>query len=147
MTKELVYLVQTDTTAGFLSYDDKKLAKIKQRPLNQKILQTVDSFDTLKKNTRVPQRFKNLVRRSKNTTFIYPNQKAFRVVSNDSNHHKIMKKFKKIFSTSANKTGEEFDLNFALNSCDVVIEDKNNFICSKSSHIIKLNTSKSQFIR
>jgi tRNA A37 threonylcarbamoyladenosine synthetase subunit TsaC/SUA5/YrdC len=147
MTNDLVYLVQTDTTAGFLSYNDKKLAKIKQRPQNQKILQTVDSFDTLKKNTRVPNKFKNLVRRSKNTTFIYPNKQAYRVVSKDSNHHKIMKKFKKIFSTSANKSGQDFDLNFALNSSDVVIEDKNNFICSKSSHIIKLNTSKLQFIR
>jgi len=147
MTKELVYLVQTDTTAGFLSADDKKLATIKQRPKNQKILQTVDSFKTLKQNTRVPKKFKNLVRRSSNTTFIYPNKEAFRVVDKNSNHHKIMKKFKKIYSTSANKTGENFDLDFALKSCDVIIEDKNNFICSKSSQIIKLTPTKLQYIR
>ncbi len=147
MTKELVYLVQTDTTAGFLSYDDKKLAIIKQRPQNQKILQTIDSFKTLKQNTRVPTKFKNMIRRSKNTTFIYPNKEAFRVIDKNSNHHKIIKKFKKIYSTSANKTGEEFDINFALKSCDVVIEDKNNFNCSKSSQIVKLSTTKIRFIR
>ena len=40
MDKDLVYLVQTDTTVGFSSLNDEKLSIIKQRPKSQKILQT-----------------------------------------------------------------------------------------------------------
>ena len=48
MNPDLVYLVQTDTTVGFSSSNDEKLSNIKQRPSNQKILKTLDSFVTLK---------------------------------------------------------------------------------------------------
>jgi rhodanese-related sulfurtransferase len=102
MDSSKIYLVQTDTTVGFLSSDDKKLSHIKQRPQSQKILQVVDSFKILKQNTRIPNTHKKRIRRSKRTTIIYPNGLSFRVVPNDDKHHNFIKKVKKMYSTSAN---------------------------------------------
>ena len=100
MDSSLVYLVQTDTTVGFSSSNDEKLSLIKQRPTNQKILQTVDSFKTLKQNTRVPKEFRKRVRNSKKTTFIYPNTHSFRVISKDDRFFRFIHKFKSLYSTS-----------------------------------------------
>ena len=44
MNKDLIYLVQTDTTVGFSSASAEKLSDVKQRPVSKKILYTVDSF-------------------------------------------------------------------------------------------------------
>ena len=79
----MIYLAQTDTTAGFLSKDLKKLNSIKNRPLNQPCLICVSKFKNLQNFSRVPKKYKNLIRRSKKTTFIYPNLKAIRVVKDD----------------------------------------------------------------
>ncbi|MEA1914830.1 MAG: Sua5 YciO YrdC YwlC family protein, partial [Campylobacterota bacterium] len=147
MTKELVYLVQTDTTAGFLSKSDEKLAHLKQRSKDQKTLQTLDSFTTLKYNTRIPNKFKRFVRRSNKTTFIYPNKKAFRVIDPNDKHHKFIQKFSTMYSTSANKTKEKFNLDFALNNADITVEDKYNFRCTESSQIVLLSTQKMCCIR
>lgn len=147
MHKESVYLVQTDTTAGFLSSDDKRLADIKQRPYSKKILQTVDSFDTLKLHTRIPKKFAKRVRRAKRTTYVFPNDLAFRVIDSDDDHHIFIKKFKKLYSTSANKSNYDFDAEFAIENCDVVVEDKNGFSQKHSSKIIRLNRKKAKIIR
>ena len=77
-------MVQTDTTVGFTSSNDEKLSNIKQRPSNQKILKTLDSFVTLKEFARVPKKFRKIVRNSSKTTFIYPNLDSFRVVKSES---------------------------------------------------------------
>jgi tRNA A37 threonylcarbamoyladenosine synthetase subunit TsaC/SUA5/YrdC len=108
MDSSLVYLVQTDTTVGFSSLSDEKLSFIKQRPTSKKILHTVDSFKTLNQNTRVPKKFRKIVRNSKKTTFIYVNQKSFRVVNQDSKFYDFIHKFSILYSTSANKTTEKF---------------------------------------
>lgn len=147
MRSELVYLVQTDTTAGFLSSDDKKLAQIKQRPVTKKTLQTLDSLYTLKQQTRIPNKFKKTVRRASRTTFVYPNNKAFRVIDLNDNHHTFIKKFKKLYSTSANKTQFDFSRDFAMKNADVIVEDKNGFIQKHSSKIIKINSQKAKIIR
>ena len=147
MDSSLVYLVQTDTTVGFLSVDDKKLSSIKQRDLNQKTLQVVDSFDTLKNKIRVPNKRKNLVRRSKQTTFIYPNGLSFRVVEKNSNHHKFIKKFKCLYSTSANITKKDFDETFAVNYSDIILYNKYGFLQTKSSTIYKINNNKIKRLR
>ncbi len=81
MDSSLVYLVQTDTTVGFSSSNDEKLSLIKQRPTSKKILHTVDSFKTLNQNTRIPKRFRRVIRNSKKTTYVYPNLKSFRKYS------------------------------------------------------------------
>ena len=147
MDSSLVYLVQTDTTVGFSSLNDEKLSTIKQRPTSKKILHTVDSFKTLNENTRVPKNFRKKVRNSKKTTFIYPNTKSFRVVNKDSNFYDFINKFGILYSTSANKTTESFDKNFALNGADVIVENKKGFFETKASSIIKLSKASLKRLR
>lgn len=147
MDASFVYLTQTDTTVGFLSNDDKKLTAIKQRPQTQKILQVVDSFETLKTKVRVPSKFKKLVRKSKKTTFIYPNQDSFRVVDNSSFHYDFIKKFKIMYSTSANLTQHSFDETFAKEHANVIVEDKNGFFEAPSSQLIKFSCTKIKRLR
>jgi len=143
----LVYLVQTDTTVGFLSSCDKKLFTIKERSIHQKTLQVIDSFKTLKMNCRVPKNQKNFVRRSKLTTFIYPNTLSFRVVSTKYHHHRFIQKFQKLYSTSANITKQNFDEKFAKNSSDVVLYNNIGFNETKSSSIFKINNNSIKKIR
>ncbi len=147
MDASKVYLAQTDTTVGFLCNNHRKLSVVKQRPINQKTLQVVDSFKTLKNQTRVPKKFRNLVRKAKNTTFIYPNALSFRVVSEKLNHHDFVKKFKTIYSTSANLTKQNFDEDFAKSQADIIVEDKNGFFETKSSQLIKLSCNRIKKLR
>ena len=139
MNSSLVYLVQTDTTVGFSSFNDEKLSAIKQRPSSKKILHTVDSFRTLKEATRIPKKFRKKVRNSKKTTFIYPNMKSFRVVNKVSEFYDFIHKFGILYSTSANKTGESFDKKFAVIGADILVEDKRGFYETQASNIIKLS--------
>jgi len=147
MDSSLVYLVQTDTTVGFSSSNDEKLSVIKQRPKSKKILHTVDSFKTLQKYTRVPKKFKKEVRRASLTTFIYPNQKSFRVVKKDNFFYDFIHKFGILYSTSANKTSKNFEKGFAINNSDILVEDKNNFFETSASKIIKLTKTLKKPIR
>ncbi len=142
MNKNLVYLTQTDTTVGFLSSDNKKLCTIKNRPTTQKTLRVVDSFKTLTTHTRIPKQQRKLIRNSKNTTFIYPNGESFRVVDKDCLHHKFIKKFGTLYSTSANLTGEKFDIEFAAKNSDIEVLTNKKYFESNSSNIIKINKSK-----
>ena len=141
MDSNKVYLVQTDTTVGFLSNDSYKLSIIKQRNPNQKILRTVDSFKTLQQLIRVPNRFKKRVRNSTKTTFIYPNKESFRVVDKNSKHQSFLKKHNILYSTSANLTKQEFNEEFAINSADVVLFTKEGFSNTGSSKIYRLSKS------
>jgi len=149
MTKPLdkVYLVQTDTTVGFSSSSDEKLTNIKQRPNSQKMLQTVDSFKTLNSFTRVPKEHRKKVRHSKKTTFIYPNGNSYRVIFQDSNFYNFIKKFKSLYSTSANLTGKNFDEIFAKEKSDVIVYTKDNFNETTASTIYKLSKIKKKKIR
>jgi len=142
-----VFLAQTDTTVGFLSSNDKKLSLIKQRDTNQKTLQVVDSFKTLKQFVRVPKKFRNKVRKSKKTTFIYPNALGFRVIDSSSSHHNFIKKSNFLYSTSANLTKQSFNEEFAVNSADVIVYTKQNFSSMNSSLIYKVNGRKLKRIR
>ena len=147
MNSSLVYLVQTDTTVGFSSFDDEKLSAIKQRPSSKKILHTVDSLKTLKENTRIPKNFRKKVRNSKKTTFIYPNGKSFRVVNKSSDFYDFIHKFGILYSTSANKTAEKFDKDFATIGADILVEDKRGFYETQASTIIKLSKKSFKKIR
>lgn len=143
--KDSIYLVQTDTTVGFASLRPEFLAFAKGRNPNQKILQVVDSFATLKNLVRVPKTHCHFVRNSTKTTFIYHNKNAFRVLNKSSNHFDFVKKFGHIYSTSANKTGEKFDLEFAINSCDIIVG--NDFCELLPSKIYRLYRQKKINIR
>jgi tRNA A37 threonylcarbamoyladenosine synthetase subunit TsaC/SUA5/YrdC len=147
MDKNLVYLTQTDTTVGFLSFDEAKLSLIKKRDKKQKNLMALDSFKILKTYVNIPKKFRKLIRNSKNTTFIYKNSKSFRVVDKNSNHHRFIKKFSSLYSTSANKTKKDFNINFAFNNCDIAIFSKDDFFQTKPSKIYKLYKNKLLKIR
>jgi tRNA A37 threonylcarbamoyladenosine synthetase subunit TsaC/SUA5/YrdC len=147
MDSSLIYLVQTDTTVGFSSSSDEKLSLLKQRPQTKKILNTVDSFFTLNKNTRVPKEFRKRVRNSKKTTFIYPNGHSFRVVDKNSDFYNFIHKFGVLYSTSANKTTEKFERDFAQNGAEIIVEDKRGFYETKASTIIKLSKKQSLKLR
>lgn len=69
----MIFLAQTDTTAGFLSKDYKELNRAKRREQDQPCVLATAKFSELKNFVRVPQKFKNFVRRAKKTTFIYAN--------------------------------------------------------------------------
>lgn len=142
MDRTKVYLVQTDTTVGFSSSNDEKLSAIKQRPKSQKILQTVDSFKTLKSMTRVPKAFRKIVRRSKKSTFIYPNQKSFRVISKDESFYPFISKFNSLYSTSANLTNERFNYDFAYDNSDIIVYSNKEFNEKSSSYIFRIHKRK-----
>ena len=59
----MIYLAQTDTTVGFLSQNLSEINAIKNRPLDQPCLITTAKFSELKNLVRVPNRFKNIVRK------------------------------------------------------------------------------------
>ena len=147
MDSSLVYLVQTDTTVGFSSLNDEKLSTIKQRPTSKKILHTTDSFKTLNEHTRVPKNFRKKVRNSKKTTFIYPNGMSFRVVTKDSDFYDFIHKFGILYSTSANKTAESFNKDFATIGADIIVEDKRGFYETKASSIVKLYKKTLKIVR
>ena len=147
MDSSLVYLVQTDTTVGFSSSNDEKLSLIKQRPTSKKILHTVDSFKTLNQNTRIPKRFRRVIRNSKKTTYVYPNLKSFRVVDKRSKFYDFIHKFKILYSTSANKTAENFNKEFAILGADILVEGKRDFFETKASRILKVSKKRRKILR
>ncbi|MCR6572615.1 Sua5 YciO YrdC YwlC family protein [Campylobacter insulaenigrae] len=131
----MIYLAQTDTTAGFLSKDLKALNKLKKRQLNKSCLITTAKFSELQKLTRIPKYFKNTIRKSKKTTFLYSNSKAIRVVK-DCAHEEFLKQFDWLYSTSANKHGKKFDEKWARQNADEVIDEI--FFENSASKIFKL---------
>jgi tRNA A37 threonylcarbamoyladenosine synthetase subunit TsaC/SUA5/YrdC len=140
----MIYLTQTDTTVGLLSKNKEELNKIKKRELNKPILKEVDSLSILKEFVRVPKNFRKIVRRAKKTTFIYPNKDSFRVVK-DENHLRFLKKFKWMYSTSANLHKQKFDKNWAFNVADVIVGSE--FKEGKASTIIKIGKRKCKKLR
>jgi len=147
MNSSLVYLVQTDTTVGFLSLDDEKLTKLKQREKPKKMLANLNSFKSLNSFTRVPKKFRKLVRNSKKTTFIYPNLKSFRVVDKTSRFYDFIDKFDILYSTSANKTACSFKYDFAFKNADVIVENSSGFFETIASKIYSLKKQKFKKIR
>ncbi|GAX86847.1 conserved hypothetical protein [Lebetimonas natsushimae] len=146
MNPNKIYLTQTDTTVGFLSQSKEKLNKIKNRSLNQPVLIEIDSLNTLKRFTRVPNKFKNKVRRSRKTTFIYPNKKSFRVIK-DEMHLEFLRKFNWMYSTSANMSGQKFDEKWAKEKADIIVEDKRGLFEGRASKIYRLGKNKIKKIR
>jgi len=139
-------LVQTDTTVGFLSQDAKKLCEIKSRKTSKPFIKVYQNFKSfLDDGNRVPTSKKNLVRRSKKTTFIVKNR-AFRVakILLDS---KIIRDSKWYYSTSANRAGENFYREFCESKADIIIEDKKGLSENSSSNLIKINNIKKSRLR
>jgi len=140
----MIYLAQTDTTAGFLSKNYQEINQIKGRALNTPCLITVSDFANLRKFARVPKSQRNLVRKAKKTTFIYPNLRSIRVVK-DCSHAKFLAKFGWLYSSSANLHGQKFDEKIARNLADIVVGDE--FFESAPSKIVKLGRKNQKKIR
>ena len=143
MFKDLVFLTNTDTAIGFVSQNSDRLDDIKRRDSDKRYIRAVNSLSTLKDFSRVPKRFRNMVRRSKRSTFIIGGE-SFRVVDDDK-HLLLLNRMKWAYTTSANLSGCEYDEGFARGGADVIIlplrKNKN------SSSIYKIGKGKIQKIR
>jgi len=140
------FLIQTDTTVGLLSKDAKRLSAIKKRDINKPFLISVSSFKELKEFARVPKKYKKFVRRKKRATFIYPNTLAIRVVK-DNPHSHFLKRFGWFYSTSANKSGENFDFDYIKDKVDIIVSDSSGFSIRNSSTLFRLSRVKKRRIR
>ena len=152
-----IFLAQSDTTAGFLCANAKKLNAIKKRAQNQKILLALSDFRELKSRFRIPPFAKKIVRNAKKTSFILPNKESFRVVAKskklDSNidfsnaHREFLSHFGGLYSTSANESGKAFNLAWALQNADIIVLDSRGIFEAKPSKIYKLNKHKAKILR
>jgi tRNA A37 threonylcarbamoyladenosine synthetase subunit TsaC/SUA5/YrdC len=148
-TDELVYLVQTDTTVGFLSQSSSRLGQIKQRSEDKRFLQNCSSFATLKSKVRVPNIHKKRVRNSKKSTFVYPNNSlnhslssiGIRVIK-ETKFNLFLDRFDILYSTSANLSGEKYDEKFAYQNADIIVENGNGFEDKTPSKLYKLYKNK-----
>lgn len=143
----MIYLAQSDTTAGLLSQDKARLNALKGRAKDKPCVITVASLCVLKGFARAPKAHKALVRRAKKTSFIYPNGLCLRCVK-DARHAKFLASFEGgwAYSTSANKHGKDFDINWAKSVADKVF-DEDVLKENPPSKIYKLSKTKVKNIR
>lgn len=146
MNPDLVYLAQTETTAGFLSQNSEALVKTKNRPSGKSFLMSVDSLHTLQQFTRVPTAFRQQIRRAKKTTFAYPCGLAIRVVKDEA-HLQFLRKLRWSYSTSSNPSGQGFNEAFAQERADVIVYTQKGFFEDKPSSIYKLGKEKMRKLR
>lgn len=145
MSDEAVYLIQTDTTVGFLSRSSIRLAAAKSRPPQKPFLKVCDSFKTLNTFIRVPNAHKNFVRRARACTFVC-NHQALRVV-HDPIHLRFVQRLKWCYSTSANASGTRYDAEFAHACADVVVTDRRGLSERTPSRIIRLGHTRTKRLR
>ena len=144
MDKDIVILSQTDTTVGFLSQNAYRIDKIKARVDGKSYITALPSFSSLKSRTAIPKKFRKYVRRANKTTFVFPNGKSFRVIK-DKQHLLLIKRYGWLYTTSANISGKDIDLEFAKNKADIIIYPLTSH--GKSSTIIKLGRDRKRRIR
>ena len=137
MLKDKVFLTSTDTTIGFVSQNSDRLNQIKQRPKDKKFIRALNSLDTLKLMTRVPDIHKKRVRRAQKSTFIIK-EESLRVIK-DEHHLLLLNRLQWAYTTSANLSGKEYEEAFAVQNADIIIYplDLKN---TKASQIFKLGT-------
>lgn len=133
MNPKDVYLIQTDTTVGFLSQSPGALSRAKKRPPEKSYIKAVASLSKL---PRIPREHKNFVRRAKHTTFICPDGESYRVVR--GRHADFVRRFGWIYTTSANESGRDYDPGYAKARCDVLVETSEGLAQKGASHLIKL---------
>ena len=159
--KNAIFLAQSDTTAGFLSANRAQILNAKHSPKNKAILRESCDLAHIKALTRIPRILQKQMRRAKKSTFIFDNNLSFRVIFAESNgesspnsrdlganlHHAFLKRFGTLFSSSANKTGQNFNANFALKNADIIVCDSRGIYEDSPSHIFKTRKSKLKKIR
>jgi tRNA A37 threonylcarbamoyladenosine synthetase subunit TsaC/SUA5/YrdC len=144
MLKDKVFLTNTDTTIGFISQNSSKLNSIKKRPPHKRYIKAINSLHTLKQHTRVPSKYKKLVRRANKTTFILPNGNSYRLIK-DKKHLLLLDRLKWAYTTSANLSNYNYDEEFAKSSADIIIYPLN--YTDRVSTIYKINSKKLKRIR
>lgn len=141
-----VILAQTDTTVGFLSQDEKKLKEIKKRSQTKPFIKVYRDFKALKSSkSRIPQMFKNSVRRAKKTTFIVKNS-AFRVSVSPLDSQPL-RDLEWHYSTSANESGLDFDMGFCADKADIIVQNRDGLHQKSSSSLYLLNNQKRKKLR
>lgn len=122
----MLYLAQTDTTAGFLSKDEREINKAKGRALQTPCILTMSSLKELVSLVRVPKAHKNLVRKAKKTSFIY------KKTSTNKNFLNLNDELADLGDENLGRKGNfkgKFKANSkqnALNSCDFKANSKQN---------------------
>lgn len=144
MLKDKVFLTQTDTTIGFVSQNASQLDKIKERVSGKHYIIAIDSLTTLKSFARVPNTFKNKVRRSIKTTFIMPNGHSYRLVK-DIHHLSLLRRLKWVYTSSANLSNQPYDEAYAKEMADIVIHPLHQ--PTQASTIYKLGSTHIKRIR
>ena len=110
---------------------------------------------------RIPQKYKNRVRRSAKNTFIYSGKHALssnentklaiRVVKPhrllEASHADFLRFFPFLYSSSANAHHQMFHLDFALQKVDMVVLDKRGLAESQPSKIYKISNFNLKCIR
>jgi tRNA A37 threonylcarbamoyladenosine synthetase subunit TsaC/SUA5/YrdC len=141
-----VYLVQTDTTVGLLSQCKATLNTLKHRNPQQPCLKSVATCKEVLVHARVPKRFKRHIRYRQKTTFLFPNGEAIRLV-NKGLHHRFLKYFGWMYSTSANPTGGIYTLEYANSASDVRVEDARGLFESGASKLVRVGKKRARRIR
>lgn len=142
-----LFLAQSDTTAGFLSKDRIRIIEAKKSDKNKPILEESSSIDILKNHSiRIPKGLNKMLRRKSQSTFIFPNNRAFRIVR-ESSHLAFLKRFGILYSSSANPSNQHFSYDFAFSKADVIIIDKRGIFESNPSSIFKVRKNKIKKIR
>ena len=134
-----LFLTKTDTTIGFISQNSSKIDKAKRRLPNKHYIRAVNSLKTLQQFSRVPNRYKNRVRRSKRTTFIMPNGMSFRVIK-DCEHNLLLDRVGWAYSSSANLSGAEYNEVYARGATEVIVTSPLE-IRGEASRIYRLGVS------
>jgi tRNA A37 threonylcarbamoyladenosine synthetase subunit TsaC/SUA5/YrdC len=143
--KNSLYLTQTDTTIGFASQDSSKIDKAKKRLPNKHYIRAVNSLKTLQQFTRVPQKHKNRLRRSKQTTFIMPNGNSFRVIK-DTEHNLLLDRVEWLYSSSANLSGAEYSEIYAKSVTEIIVKSPLQEV-GRASKIYRLGVKGMRVIR
>jgi len=146
MDTQALYLVQTDTTVGFLSQNSAKLSHVKNRPLSKAFVTVHADFKNFKMmKKRIPNVHKAYARAAKRTTFVTKNR-ASRIVTTSA-HHSFLKPFGWFYSSSANESGEAFEDSYARKVAEIIVEDHCGFQQSQPSKILKLSTKRKVRLR
>jgi len=141
-----IILTQTDTTVGFLSQNAQRLFEIKSRESSKpfiKVFSDLKSFSN--SGLRVQNRHKKALRRAKKTSFIVDNT-AFRI-SRNSLHSQVLRDLKWNYSTSANESGKNFNIEFCEQKADIIILNSEGLSENSSSSLYKLSKEKKRRLR
>lgn len=141
--KKQLFLIQTDTTVGFVSQDEQRLLSAKSRESTKYFIKALKNFKTLE--IRVPRKHKRFVRNANRTTFIVKNN-SFRVAP-WPRESKLLRDFSWLYTTSANKSKNRFDIDFCFDKADIIIEDVFGLSEKSSSKIFRLTKDKIRRVR